>query len=162
MMAVSSKLTVGDTAPDFILPDADGKEVSLSQMSGQWVVLYFYPKDSTSGCTTEAIEFTELAPEFEKLGAVVLGVSKDSVASHRKFIDKKGLGVGLLSDENSTVLDLYGAWQMKKQCGKECMGTVRSTVLIDPQGKVAEVWPKVTKAAGHAAKVLEAFKARVK
>ena len=106
------------------------------------------------------MEFTELLPEFDRHNAVVLGVSRDSPASHRKFSEKRGLGVGLLSDEETTVMQSYGAWQMKKQCGKECMGTVRSTVLIDPRGKIAHVWPKVTRAAGHAGQVLDTLKAQ--
>lgn len=159
-MAPSSKLVVGDPAPHFVMPSAEGGEVSLSQLKGKWVVLYFYPRDNTPGCTTEAMEFTELLPEFDRHDAVVLGVSRDSPASHRKFSEKRGLGVGLLSDEETTVMQSYGAWQMKKQCGKECMGTVRSTVLIDPRGKIAHVWPKVTRAAGHAGQVLDTLKAQ--
>lgn len=161
-MADKELLKVGDVAPVFSLASASGGAVSLSGLEGKWVVLYFYPKDNTSGCTTEALEFTELRGEFEKLGAVVFGVSKDSVASHKKFIDKKALGIELLSDEEGKALESYGAWQLKKQCGKECMGIVRSTYLIDPSGKVAGSWPKVTKAAGHAAKVLEELKSLVK
>lgn len=157
-MAASNKLIAGDPAPPFLLPSADGTDMGLSQWKGKWVVLYFYPKDNTPGCTTEAMEFTELLPQFERHNAVVLGVSKDSPASHRKFSEKRGLGIHLLSDEETEVMQSYGAWQMKKQCGRECMGTVRSTVLIDPQGKIAQVWPKVTRAAGHARQVFEALK----
>lgn len=159
-MAVTHKLNVGEFAPDFTLPAGSGREIRLSDLKGKWVVLYFYPKDSTPGCTTEALEFTQLLPEFKSLNAVVLGVSKDSTASHRKFIEKQALTVELLSDVDTAVMESYGAWQMKKQCGKECMGTVRSTVLIDPEGKVAQVWPKVTKAAGHAEQVLAALRER--
>lgn len=149
---------VGQTAPGFVLPFAEGQELSLEDLRGKWVVLYFYPKDNTSGCTTEALEFTNLLPEFEKLGAEVLGLSKDSLASHQKFAAKHGLGVKLLADPEREVLETYGAWQLKKTCGKECMGTVRSTVLIDPEGVVRQAWPKVGKAAGHADKVLQALR----
>lgn len=153
---------VGQPAPDFTLPDATGGEVSLKDLRGFWVVLYFYPKDNTSGCTTEALEFTELLPEFTPLGAKVLGVSKDSVTSHQKFVDKHDLGVQLLADPELKALQSYGAWQMKKMYGKESMGTVRSTVLIDPGGVVRQTWPKVAKSAGHARKVLEALREHVK
>ena len=150
---------VGQPAPDFTLPDARGGEVSLQDLQGSWVVLYFYPRDNTSGCTTEALEFTELLPEFTAMGAKVLGVSKDSAASHQKFIDKHNLGVQLLSDPGLKALQSYGAWQMKKMYGKESMGTVRSTVLIDPEGIVRQTWPKVAKSAGHAQKVLQSLQA---
>ena len=150
--------TPGSPAPDFRLVDAEGGSVALQELRGQWVVLYFYPKDNTSGCTTEALEFTTLLPEFEALGAAVLGVSRDSAASHRKFTDKHQLGVRLLADPGLEALQSYGAWQLKKTCGKECMGTVRSTLLIDSQGVVRKTWPKVAKAAGHAEAVLQALK----
>ncbi|MGE4557372.1 MAG: peroxiredoxin [Desulfovibrionaceae bacterium] len=156
-MTQQCPLTLGQPAPDFDLPGPDGS-LSASSLRGSWTVLYFYPRDNTSGCTTEALEFTELSPEFEKLGAKVVGVSKDSPESHRKFIDKHGLNVTLLSDESKKTLEAFGAWRLKKLYGKESMGTVRSTVLLDPQGNVAHVWPKVAKAAGHAAKVLEELK----
>ena len=148
-------LTVGAPAPEFALPDGDGATLALSSLRGQWVVLYLYSKDNTAGCTTEALEFTALAPQFQALGATVLGLSKDSVASHAKFAAKHNLGVRLLSDPSLEVIKSLDAWKEKTMCGKTCMGVVRSTLLIDPQGRIAATWPKVAKAAGHAQKVLE-------
>ena len=117
-------------------------------------MLYFYPRDNTPGCTVEAREFTELLPEFEKLGVAVIGVSKDSLESHRRFAEKHGLKVTLLSDPEHRVIEAYGAWAKKKMRGREYWGTVRTTYLIDPEGRVAKVWRRV-RARGHAAKVLE-------
>lgn len=151
----------GVQAPDFRLPDAEGREVGLADLNGRWVVLYFYPKDNTSGCTAEAREFTELLPEFSALNAEVLGVSKDSVASHAAFVKKHDLNVRLLADPELKVLQAYGAWRMKKSYGQQSMGTVRSTVLIDPAGMVRKTWPKVAKGAGHAAEVLEVLRGEV-
>jgi len=145
----------GTEAPDFRLQAADGSERGLEDYRGKWLVLYFYPKDNTSGCTTEALEFTGLLSEFQALGAEVVGVSRDSAASHKKFVDKHALGVTLLADPELQALQSYGAWRLKKNYGKESMGTVRSTVLVDPQGVVRAAWPKVAKAAGHAGTVLE-------
>ena len=150
-------IKIGDKAPDFCLPDQDDKEVCLKDLKGKWVVLYFYPKDNTSGCTKEAIGFTENKKEFEKLGAVILGVSPDSTKSHRNFIAKKELNITLLSDTEHKILEMYGAWQLKKMYGREYYGVVRSTFLISPEGKVAFIWPKV-KVAGHVEKVLEKLK----
>jgi peroxiredoxin Q/BCP len=148
----------GEMAPDFTLPrDGDG-EVTLSDLRPKTVVLYFYPKDDTSGCTKEAIAFTELASEFEAAGAVVIGVSKDSVAKHDKFIAKHDLGVILVSDEDSDVCERYGVWKEKSMYGKTYMGIERSTFLIDGSGKIAQAWPKV-KVPGHAEAVLEAVRA---
>ena len=147
----------GEKAPDFCLPDENGQEVCLKDFKGKWVVLYFYPKDNTPGCTREAEEFTELLPEFEKLGAVVLGVSPDSVESHRRFKDKKKLKVKLLSDESKEVIKAYGVWQKKKMYGREYYGVVRTTYLIDPEGKVAHVWKRV-RVKGHAEAVLNRIK----
>lgn len=149
-------LEVGKKAPAFTLPDHDGNKVALKDLAGQWVVLYFYPKDDTPGCTTEACEFTEGIASFRDLDAVVLGCSPDSPESHRAFIEKYKLAVTLLSDEKKTVMVKYGAWGEKNMYGKKVEGVIRSTVLIDPQGKVARIWPNV-KAAGHAAKVREAL-----
>lgn len=148
---------VGKEAPEFCLPDENGEKVCLKDLRGKWVVLYFYPKDNTPGCTKEAEDFTELLPEFEKLGTVVLGVSPDSVESHRKFKEKKNLKVKLLSDENKEVLNAYGVWQKKKMYGREYYGVVRTTYLIDPEGKVAHVWKRV-KVKGHAETVLNKIK----
>ena len=147
-----SKLAVGKKAPAFTLPDETGAKVKLSDLAGQWVVLYFYPKDDTPGCTVEACEFTSGLAAFAKLDAAVFGCSRDSAESHRKFIAKYELKVRLLSDPEHGVMEKYGAWGEKSNYGKKFMGVVRSTVLIDPAGKVAYHWPTV-KAAGHADEV---------
>jgi len=141
-------LQVGQQAPAFCLPNQDEVEICLRDLKGKWVVLYFYPKDMTPGCTTEACDFTEALPDFEKLEAVVLGVSPDSPEKHRRFIEKKDLKITLLSDESKEVLKAYGAWGLKKMYGREFEGVIRSTFLIDPDGKVAAVWPKV-RVKGH-------------
>jgi len=143
---------IGMPAPDFSLPNQQNREVSLSDFKGKWVVLYFYPKDDTPGCTTEACDFTESLEDFEGLDAVVLGVSADSVALHRKFADKYKLKINLLSDEKHKVIEKYGAWQLKNMYGKKYHGIVRSTFLINPNGKISRIWPKVT-AEGHAKEV---------
>ncbi len=148
----------GQSAPEFCLPDTFGEQFCLKDLTGKWVVLYFYPKDNTSGCTTEALEFTALKGEFDALNAVVLGVSKDSEASHRKFMETHGLTIRLLADPEKTVLQQYGAWRMKKMYGKESMGVVRSTFLIGPDQQIRKAWPRVAKAAGHASKVLETLR----
>jgi peroxiredoxin Q/BCP len=145
-------LTVGKKAPAFTLQDEKGTNLKLSDFAGKWVVLYFYPKDDTPGCTVEACEFTSGISGFAKLDAVVLGCSADSPEKHVKFIAKHGLKVKLLSDPDHKVIEKYGAWGEKKLYGKASMGIIRSTVLIDPSGKVAHHWAKV-KAAGHAAEV---------
>jgi peroxiredoxin Q/BCP len=145
-------ILVGNQAPAFTLPDQNGEEITLSDLNGQWVVLYFYPKDDTPGCTKEACEFTEGLEAFEGMNAKVLGCSPDSPDKHQKFIDKYGLKLTLLSDPDKTVMTRYGAFGEKKSYGKTVQGVIRSTVLIDPQGKVAHHWPNV-KAAGHADKV---------
>ncbi len=150
-------LKVGEKAPDFCLPDDQGKPVCLKDFLGKWVILYFYPKDNTPGCTTEAKEFSELVHEFEKLNAVIMGISKDSVESHKKFRERHQLKVILLSDVERKVIEAYGAWQLKKRFGKESYGVVRCTYIIDPHGKVAHIWKSV-RAKGHAAKVLEKLK----
>ena len=147
----------GQSAPDFCLPDQDGKEVCLKDLRGKWVVLYFYPKDQTSGCTLEAQDFTRHLEEFEKLGAVVLGVSPDSVESHRRFREKQGLRVTLLSDPERKVIQAYGAWGKKKMGGREYYGVIRSTFLIDPEGRIAALWPKV-RVKGHVEEVLETLR----
>lgn len=149
-----AKLEIGSNAPAFALPDQDGNEVSLVDLEGQWVVLYFYPRDDTPGCTTEACEFTDGLDGFRGLDAVVLGCSPDSPEKHRKFIAKYDLGVRLLSDPEHEVMETYGAWGEKKMYGRTSMGVIRSTVLIDAEGKVAHHWAKV-RAAGHAASVRE-------
>lgn len=153
----------GDTAPDFTLPRSpapeDGTpELTLSALRPRPVVLYFYPKDDTPGCTTEALDFTRLAPEFAAAGAEVLGISKDSVASHEKFCRKHGLGITLLSDAEGETCESYGVWGEKSMYGKTFMGVTRATFLVDGEGKVARIWPKV-KVTGHAEEVLAAVKA---
>ena len=141
-------LNVGDVVPEFCLPNQDEEEICLRDIRGRWIVLYFYPKDNTPGCTTEACDFTAALPDFEGLDAIVLGVSPDSPKKHRNFIEKKDLKITLLSDEDKALCSLLGVWQLKKFMGKEYMGVVRSTFLIDPEGKVAAVWPKV-RVKGH-------------
>ena len=147
-------LKQGNKAPAFSLPDQDGKTRKLSDYKGKWILLYFYPKDNTSGCTKEACAIRDEFPRFGKLDAVVFGVSKDSVESHRRFADKHGLPFTLLSDTEIKVQQKYGAWRKKKMAGREYMGTYRMSYLIDPEGKIAKVYEKV-KPAEHAAEVLE-------
>ena len=147
-------IEIGKRAPAFTLPDQDGVKVKLSDLKGQWVVLYFYPRDDTPGCTTEACDFTDGVKGFEKLEATVLGCSPDSLESHKKFIAKHKLKVRLLSDPEHKTMDDYGAWGEKTLYGKKSEGVIRSTVLIDPDGKVAHHWKKVS-ADGHAEKVRE-------
>jgi len=146
------KLEIGSEAPSFCAKDTYGEEHCLDDYRGKWVVLYSYPKDMTSGCTIEAMEFTSLKDQFADLNAEVIGVSADSQERHQRFVDKNDLGITLLSDPDKQVLEPYGAWGEKKMYGKTSMGIIRSTVLIDPEGKVAHMWPKV-KAAGHAGAV---------
>jgi peroxiredoxin Q/BCP len=150
-------IDVGDKAPAFTLPADGGETLSLSDFKGKKVVLYFYPKDSTPGCTTEAKDFTSLIGEFEAAGAVVLGMSKDSVKRHDNFIAKQELKVRLLSDEDGKTIEDYGVWVQKKLYGREYMGIERATFLIDGEGTVREVWHKV-KVKGHAEAVLDAVK----
>lgn len=146
---------VGDTAPAFTLPRDGGGEVSLSDFAGKKVVLYFYPKDDTPGCTKEAIGFTDMVAEFDAAGTVILGVSKDSVKKHDKFVAKHDLKIALLSDEEGDVCERYGTWVEKSMYGKTYMGIERATYLIGADGKIAEVWRKV-KVPGHVEAVLEA------
>jgi peroxiredoxin Q/BCP len=148
----------GDLAPDFTLPGSGGTEISLSAHRGRIVVLFFYPKDDTSGCTAEALSFSGLKPEFDALDAVLIGLSPDSVKSHDRFRQKHGLDVDLAADEDKQVLETYGVWVQKSMYGRKYMGVERTTLLIDRDGKVARVWNKV-KVPGHAAEVLEAVKA---
>jgi len=131
------------TATKFTLPNQDDRSVSLKDFNGKWVILYFYPKDCTSGCTVEAQDFTAMLKDLSKINTVVLGVSPDSPESHRKFIHNYDLKVTLLSDVDKKVMKQYGAWGMKKNYGKEYEGVIRSTFLISPEGKIAESWSKV-------------------
>ena len=148
-------LREGQRAPAFKLKNKDGETVSLSDLKGKWVVLYFYPKDDTSGCTKEAIEFSGLRKDFEKEDAVILGVSPDTEASHEKFVNKHDLTIELLSDPEKKLLEKYGVWQEKSMYGKKYMGVVRTTYLINPNGKIEQVWEKV-KVNGHAEAVKDA------
>ncbi len=150
-------LQVGDKVEDFCLPNQDDVEICLRDLAGKWVVLYFYPKANTPGCTTEACDFTEALPEFEGLDAVVLGVSADSTKKLRNFAEKKDLKITLLSDEEHKVLEQFGVWQLKKNYGREYMGIVRSTFIIDPQGVIRAVWPKV-RVKGHVEEVKQKLK----
>lgn len=149
--------TVGSAAPDFTLPTQGGGSVTLSKLKGQKVVLYFYPKDDTPGCTIEAKDFRDLMGEFKKANTVIIGLSKDNVKSHDKFVEKFCLPFTLASDVEGTVCEAYGTWVEKSMYGKKYMGIDRVTFLIDTQGKIAKTWPKV-KVEGHAAEVLEAVK----
>jgi peroxiredoxin Q/BCP len=152
-----TEVTAGTQAPPFTLPRDGGGEVSLAEHAGKQVVLYFYPRDDTPGCTNEAIAFTGLAPEFEAAGAVVIGVSKDTVAKHDKFVAKHDLGVILASDAEGSTCEDYGVWVEKSMYGKKSMGIERATFLIGPDGTVRQVWRKV-KVPGHAEAVLAAVK----
>ena len=149
-------LQVGTKAPEFSLPDQNGTMRSLSEFAGSKVILYFYPKDMTSGCTKQACSFAELFPQFREKGAVILGVSKDSVASHKKFEEKYGLPFILLSDTEKEVLQMYDVWKEKMNYGKVTMGVVRTTYLIDENGVIVKAMDKV-KAAENPAQMLEAL-----
>lgn len=151
-------LKEGDKAPDFSLPASDGSTVSLKGLAGKKVVLYFYPKDNTPGCTVEACSFRDGDAKLKKAGAVVLGVSADSIASHQKFVSKFSLPFLLLSDEGAKMASSYGAWGEKSLYGRKYMGMFRMTFLIDEKGKIKKIWPKV-KPDGHAEDVLAAIKA---
>lgn len=146
---------ISQPAPDFTLPGTDGAEVTLSDLKGQPVVLFFYPRDNTSGCTKEAQGFSAHRDAFEKAGARVFGISKDSLASHEKFVAKRDLTIPLLSDENGSACEDYGVWKEKQMYGKTYMGIERSTFLIAADGTVARIWNKV-KVPGHVEEVLEA------
>ncbi len=141
-------LKIGDKAPTITLPNQDEVEISLRDLAGKWVVLYFYPRDNTPGCTTEACEFTEALSDFDGLNAVIIGISPDSPKKHSNFIAKKDLLITLLADESKEVCEKYGVWQLKKNYGKEYMGVVRSTFLISPEGKIEALWEKV-RVKGH-------------
>ncbi|MDP4594763.1 MAG: peroxiredoxin [Beijerinckiaceae bacterium] len=155
---MSEAIKEGGKAPAFKLASSSGTDVSLSALKGGKAVLFFYPKDDTSGCTREAVDFTSLLKDFEKAGTRVIGISPDPVKKHAKFIEKHDLGVELLADESKTMLEAYGVWAEKSMYGRKYMGVVRTTVLVDATGKIARIWPKV-KVPGHAAEVLEAAKA---
>ncbi len=151
-------LSVGEQAPPFTLPATGGKTISLAELKGRKVVIYFYPKDDTSGCTLEAQDFQALKGDFAGAETEVIGVSADSVASHDRFAQKYGLDLTLASDEDRTMLEAYGVWVEKSMYGRKYMGIARTTLLIDRDGRIARIWPNV-KVPGHAAEVLEAAKA---
>jgi peroxiredoxin Q/BCP len=150
----------GDQAPIFKTLDQDNNLVDLEDLLGQWLVIYFYPKDNTPGCTTEAKDFSDYHGEFSKLGIKVIGISPDSVTSHQKFKDKHNLLITLLSDSEHKISVSYGVWQLKKFMGKEYMGVVRSTFLINPEGNIAQVWEKV-KVKNHVETVLNYIRENV-
>lgn len=155
---MSKKLGRGDKAPDFELPDDRQKLRTLKSYAGKKLVLYFYPKDDTSGCTKEAVDFSALKPEFDKIGTAILGISPDSPESHGKFKGKHKLTIDLASDAGKAVVEAYGVWAEKSLYGRKFMGVVRTTFLIGVDGKIAEIWPKV-RVPGHAEAVLAAARA---
>lgn len=155
---MTQKIAVGQQAPDFTLPGDGGATIALSGMKGKKVVVYFYPKDDTSGCTKEAMDFNRLKGAFADAGTQIIGISADDVASHDKFKKKYDLTFPLASDEDKTTLEAYGVWVEKSMYGRKYMGVERTTVLIDASGKIAKIWPKV-KVPDHAEEVLQAAKA---
>lgn len=148
---------IGAEAPDFDLPRDGGGRVSLSDFQGKYLVLFFYPKDDTTGCTAESLAFTELAGQFEAAGAAIVGMSPDSVKCHDRFIKKHRLAVALAADEEKTTLQAYGVWKQKSMYGRNFMGVERTTFLVRPDGTIATIWQKV-KVAGHAEEVLKAVR----
>ncbi|WP_420546871.1 thioredoxin-dependent thiol peroxidase [Curvivirga sp.] len=150
-------LSIGDMAPDFTLPIQGNGELTLSSLKGKKVVIYFYPKDMTPGCTTESKDFRDAHDQFKALNTEIIGISKDSVARHDKFIAKHDLPFDLVSDEEGEACEAYGVWQLKKFMGKEFMGIVRTTFLINEEGKIEQIWNKV-RVKGHVDAVLEAVK----
>ena len=155
-----TELKIGDTAPDFTMPRDGGAEVSLADYTGQYLVLFFYPKDNTPGCTTEAVGFTSHKADFAALNAEILGVSRDSVKKHDNFVAKHDLGVVLGADLDGTVTEDYGVWVEKSMYGKTYMGIQRATYLIGPDGKIAHIWPKV-RVKDHVEDVLDTLRSRV-
>ena len=152
-------LEIGNVAPAFCIQNQDEVEICLRDLKGKWIVLYFYPRDNTPGCTTQACDFTEALPQFDDLDAVILGVSPDTPKKHQNFIAKQNLEITLLADTEKTACEDYGVWQLKKFMGRESMGVVRSTFIINPEGNIAAIWNKVsvrkkTKKAGITTEVL--------
>lgn len=145
-------IKVDEKAPEFCLLNQDDIEICMRDIKGKWIILYFYPKDNTAGCSAEACEFTDALPDFADMDAIVLGVSPDSTQKHRNFIEKKDLDVTLLSDEDTSMMQEYGVWQLKKNFGKEYMGVVRTTFIINPDGVIKAVFEKV-KVKEHVLKV---------
>lgn len=153
-----SGLVIGDLAPDFVLPTHTGGSLSLAALRGKTLVLYFYPGDDTPTCTTEALDFTAAKSDFDAAGTLIIGISPDSVASHAKFVAKRGLGITLAADEDHVVAEAYGVWREKKMYGRSFMGIVRTTFLIGADGRIAAIWP-VSRVKGHVAEVLAAARA---
>jgi peroxiredoxin Q/BCP len=147
-------LSIGDIAPDFTLPTDDGNSITLSKLQGKKVIVYFYPKDETPGCTTEACSFRDTKPMFDEKNAVIVGISKDSIKSHQKFKEKEKLNFILASDESGNVCEKYGVWGEKSMYGRKYFGIERSTFLIDEKGKIAKIWRKVS-VPGHIEEVLQ-------
>jgi len=154
---MSDKINIGDDAPDFCLLNQDEEKTCLKDYKDKNIILYFYPKDNTPGCSMEAMMFTKYKPEFEKLNTKIIGISKDSCQSHKKFIEKKNLNLTLISDEDKEIHQKYGVWRMKKFMGKEFLGTIRTTFLIDKNGKIKKIWDNV-KVKNHVEDVLEEVK----
>lgn len=152
-----NKLQVGDRAPDFCLQNQDEQTICLKDYLGKNIVLYFYPKDNTPGCSMEAMMFTKFKDEFEKHNTIIFGISKDSCDSHRKFIENKNLNITLISDPEKEIHEKYGVWRLKKFMGKEFLGTIRTTFLIDKEGMIVYIWDKV-KVKGHVEEVLKYVK----
>ena len=155
------KLSTGDEAPDFCLLNQDEQEICLKTFQGKNVILYFYPRDNTPGCSLEAMTFTKYKEEFEKHNTIILGISKDSCQSHHRFIEKKNLNITLISDPEKEIHKKYGVWRMKKFMGKESLGTIRSTFLINEQGIIVHIWDNV-RVKGHVESVLEEVKKKMK
>lgn len=155
---MTTELNEGTSAPNFSLPTNGGETIELGQLNGQNVVVYFYPKDNTPGCTTEALDFTSLKDDFAAANTVIIGISADSVRKHDNFVAKHDLGITLASDEDTKVCEAYGVWVEKKMYGKTFMGIERATFLVGSDGKLAKIWRKV-KVKGHAEEVLQAAKA---
>ena len=153
---MDKNITVGQKAPDFLLKDQTGKDISLKDFLGQWLIIYFYPKDNTPGCTTEALDFSQYRQKFAESGAAILGVSPDSQKSHCKFIEKHNLSIQLLSDPEHIMAESYGVWGLKKFMGKEYMGIIRSTFLVNPRGTIADIWQNV-KVKNHSETVWNTF-----
>ena len=150
-------LETGIKVPNFSLPDQNGQVHNINDYKGRWLIIYFYPKDLTPGCTTEACNFQEALPDFNSIDAVVFGISKDSIEKHKKFSNKYNLQFSLLSDEQSDVCEQFGVWQKKSMYGKEYMGIVRSTFIVNPDGKIVKIYPKV-KVNEHHAEILNDLK----
>jgi peroxiredoxin Q/BCP len=154
---MDNRLKIGDKAPDFTVYNQNQEEINLKELKGNWVILYFYPKDNTPGCTKEAVGFSEYKEKFEELNAKIYGMSKDSIRKHKNFIEKQNLTINLLSNEDTNVIQNYCAWGVKKMYGKEYEGIIRTTYLINPDQEIEFVWEKV-KVKGHVEEVYKKLK----